>query len=57
MYFYEPPDFRLPGTIGRTAHDWQRSHQTTRLLYEPPISTTQTRRVIDGGVGYFSDNE
>jgi hypothetical protein len=27
---------RLLGTTGRTAHDWQRSRQPTRLFYGPP---------------------
>jgi hypothetical protein len=35
----------LPGTIGRTAHDWQRSRQPTRLLYGPPTATIRRWRV------------
>jgi hypothetical protein len=42
---------RLPGTTGRTTHDWQRSHQTTRLLYGPPTATTRTGRVMLDGQG------
>jgi hypothetical protein len=36
---------RLPGTTGRTTHDWQRSRQPTRLLYEPPTTTTWRGRI------------
>jgi hypothetical protein len=40
---------RLPSTTGRTAQDWQTSHQSTRLLYGPPTTTTRTgRNMLDG---------
>jgi hypothetical protein len=41
----------LPGTTGRTAHDWQSSRQPTRLLYGPPRATTRTGRVTLDGQG------
>jgi hypothetical protein len=47
---------RLPGTTGRTTHDWQRSHQPTRLVYAPPTATTRMGRVTpdEQGCHYLS---
>jgi hypothetical protein len=36
---------RIPGTIERTAQDWQRSHQSTRLFYGPTTKTTRMGRI------------
>jgi hypothetical protein len=41
----------LPGTTRRTAQDWQRSHQSIRLLYVPPTATTRTGRIMLDGQG------
>jgi hypothetical protein len=43
---------RLPRTTGRIAQDWQRSHQSTQLLYRPPTATTRTGRITLDGQGY-----
>jgi hypothetical protein len=37
---------RLPVTTGRTAHNYRRSRQPTRLLDGPPTTTTQMGRIM-----------